>query len=334
MDMDNHSRSSAKRLTKQPPPQNSKTSIMNQATHSSLHRQPSQSPASSQNSHDPQRTPTSSNSSLDRPGNPSSDPYPRHHQYARQSFEETVPDEFNPHPGTLSSLDSTKATGYPTSLRRPGPPPSSHTAPYGKAMSPSLRPSASFSSTDRSFDRVRSGSESGYSSSSKRYSDDANGVKAGKKKSMMSSFIGSVIGSPRPNPVKISAPENPVHVTHVGFDNQTGQFTVRIHSSTHVSNPYSIMSSRKWRPLTNGGPPLLLILPLPVLFPLVLDYFAGKKRLLSHLGATQGMAEVALGEWYHGYRTGAESSSHCRHHGILQRHRRRSSRRQRLAQIR
>ncbi|MDI1489769.1 MAG: signal transducing kinase of the PAK [Ramalina farinacea] len=224
--MDNHSRSSAKRLTKQPPPQNSKTYIMNQASHSSLHRQPSQSPASSQNSHDPQRTPTSSNSSLDRSGNPSSsDPYPRHHQYARQSFEETVPDEFNPHPGTLSSLDSTKATGYPTSLRRPGPPPSSHTAPYGKAMSPSLRPSASFSSTDRSFDRVRSGSESGYSSSSKRYSDDANGVKAGKKKSMMSSFIGSVIGSPRPNPVKISAPENPVHVTHVGFDNQTGQFT-------------------------------------------------------------------------------------------------------------
>lgn len=277
--MDNHSRSSAKRLTKQPPPQNSKTYIMNQASHSSLHRQPSQSPASSQNSHDPQRTPTSSNSSLDRSGNPSSsDPYPRHHQYARQSFEETVPDEFNPHPGTLSSLDSTKATGYPTSLRRPGPPPSSHTAPYGKAMSPSLRPSASFSSTDRSFDRVRSGSESGYSSSSKRYSDDANGVKAGKKKSMMSSFIGSVIGSPRPNPVKISAPENPVHVTHVGFDNQTGQFTVRTHSCNHVSILHIIVSIREWRPLTNSGPPLLLPLPLPLLSLLLPDYRPGEKR--------------------------------------------------------
>ncbi|EDN99594.1 conserved hypothetical protein [Sclerotinia sclerotiorum 1980 UF-70] len=39
-----------------------------------------------------------------------------------------------------------------------------------------------------------------------------------------SGFMSSIgVGSPRG--VKISAPENPVHVTHVGYDNTTGQFT-------------------------------------------------------------------------------------------------------------
>ena len=226
---DSRSTYKAKRLTKQPPPASLASPKMDQNSYTALQQQPSQSPASSQTSHDPQRTPTSSNSSLERSANPTSDPYKsRHHQYARQSFEETVPDEFNPHPGTLSSLDSTKASGYQNSLRRPGPPPLSHTAPYQKTMSPSLRQSASFSSTDRSFERTRSGSESGYPGS-KRLSDDSNGLKSPapwKKKSGVKSFIGSVLGSPRSTNVKISAPENPVHVTHVGYDNSTGQFTV------------------------------------------------------------------------------------------------------------
>ncbi|KAG8532777.1 uncharacterized protein KY384_002655 [Bacidia gigantensis] len=194
-----------------------------------MHRQPSQSPASSHTSHDCQRTPTSSSSSLERSVKDQSHSHaPRPHQYTRRSFEETVPDELNPHPGTLSSLDSTKASGYQNSLRRPGPPPLSHTAPYSKTMTPSLRQSASFSSNDRPFERARSGSGSAYSPNSKRYSDDSSGGKSPapwKKKSGISSFIGSVLGSPRSNSVKISAPENPVHVTHVGFDNQTGQFT-------------------------------------------------------------------------------------------------------------
>ena len=204
---------------------------MNANNYSSLQRQPSQSPSSSHTSHDgTQRTPASSNSSLDRSTKNSSDAHaPRHHQYKRSSFQETVPDELNPHPGTLSSLDSTKASGYQNSLRRPGPPPLSHTAPYSKTMTPSLRQSSSFSSTDERFGRARAGSESTYAPPSKRYSDDASGGKSPapwKKKSGISSFIGSVLGSPRTNSVKISAPENPVHVTHVGFDNATGQFTV------------------------------------------------------------------------------------------------------------
>ena len=232
MDIDSKPRHKARRLTKQPPPNNSiiPNIEMNQASyHPNPQRQPSQSPASSQTSHDHQRTPTSSSSSLERSPIPPHDSYnSRHQRYARQSFEETVPDEFNPHPGTLSSLDSTKASGYQNSLRRPGPPPLSHTAPYQKTLSPSLRQSASFTSNDISSGRTRSGSES-TNVSSKRYSDDANGGKgpaAWKKKSGISSFIGTVLGSPRSNSVKISAPENPVHVTHVGIDNRTGQFTV------------------------------------------------------------------------------------------------------------
>ncbi|KAL9636670.1 MAG: hypothetical protein Q9164_002676 [Protoblastenia rupestris] len=229
MDGDSRSDNKAARLTKRPPPTSAAMSNMNQNNyHTTLQRQPSQSPASSQASHDHQPTPTSSSTSLEPSPHPSHEPYPpRHQHYARQSFEETVPDEFNPHPGTLSSLDSTKASGFQNSLRRPGPPPLSHTAPYQKTMSPSLRQSASFSSNDRLFERARSGSESG-NASSKRYSDDANGGKSPapwKKKSGISSFFGSVLGSPRSSSVKISAPENPVHVTHVGFDNQTGLFT-------------------------------------------------------------------------------------------------------------
>ncbi|KAE9380731.1 Pkinase-domain-containing protein [Stipitochalara longipes BDJ] len=62
--------------------------------------------------------------------------------------------------------------------------------------------------------------------SPKRYSDETKETKPGvmRKKSGFSGFMSSIgVGSPRG--VKISAPENPVHVTHVGYDNQTGQFT-------------------------------------------------------------------------------------------------------------
>ena len=45
-----------------------------------------------------------------------------------------------------------------------------------------------------------------------------------KKKSGFSSFMNNLVGTPR-KPT-ISAPENPVHVTHVGYDQETGEFTV------------------------------------------------------------------------------------------------------------
>ena len=253
-----------KRLTKQPPSSNnndqgqnhnpttsassstttSPTADMNSNVYGGLHRQSSssqQSPAGAYGGHDQyqqHRTPTSTNSSLDRSPNPSaspyspnpaSDPYGGRRRYStRQSLEEEYPD---PHPGVLSSLDSTKATGYQNSLRRPGPPPLSHTTPNNKLSSPSIRHSSSFSLGDhRSYNTIPSDTESSFSTSN-RNSDEATGGKNAtpwKKKSGISSFIGSVLGSPRSNSVKISAPENPVHVTHVGFDNDTGQFTVRI----------------------------------------------------------------------------------------------------------
>jgi P21-Rho-binding domain len=46
----------------------------------------------------------------------------------------------------------------------------------------------------------------------------------GRKKSGFSNFMSGLVGTPRK--VQISAPENPVHVTHVGYDNESGQFTV------------------------------------------------------------------------------------------------------------
>lgn len=62
----------------------------------------------------------------------------------------------------------------------------------------------------------------------KRYSDESGGVPSKpptvRKKSGFSGFVNSLVGSQK-KPM-ISAPENPIHVTHVGYDSSTGQFTV------------------------------------------------------------------------------------------------------------
>ncbi|KAH6647318.1 hypothetical protein BKA67DRAFT_577135 [Truncatella angustata] len=60
----------------------------------------------------------------------------------------------------------------------------------------------------------------------KRYSDETKEPRAGvlRKKSGFSGLMSTLVGSPK-KPI-ISAPENPVHVTHVGYDSSTGQFTV------------------------------------------------------------------------------------------------------------
>ena len=62
--------------------------------------------------------------------------------------------------------------------------------------------------------------------SPKRFSGEAQFIKptAMRKKSGFSSFVNSMLGTPRT--IKISAPENPMHMIHVGYDNVTGQFTV------------------------------------------------------------------------------------------------------------
>ncbi|KZF21127.1 Pkinase-domain-containing protein [Xylona heveae TC161] len=125
-----------------------------------------------------------------------------------------------------TSVEHTRSPTYQNPSPRPPPTtlPSKKSSP--RTMAPALRQSASFSVGDALTDSSPSQSESGIASP-KRYSDEANGSKGpvpfGRKKSGFSSFMNSMLGSPRR--INISAPENPVHVTHVGYDNETGQFT-------------------------------------------------------------------------------------------------------------
>lgn len=113
------------------------------------------------------------------------------------------------------------------------PPPLGSFGPDKRLQSPPLRSSASFSNMDPSVSEKLSGGRSGDRPvdgmmNSKRYSDDGKDLKSTvlRKKTGLSGFVNSLVGSQK-KPV-ISAPENPVHVTHVGYDSSTGQFTVRL----------------------------------------------------------------------------------------------------------
>jgi p21-activated kinase 1 len=77
-------------------------------------------------------------------------------------------------------------------------------------------------------------------SSIKRQSDDGKDGKGSvlRKKTGLSSLMNSLVGSQK-KPV-ISAPEKPVHVTHVGYDSTTGQFTVRIYNAPPFMSPYDL----------------------------------------------------------------------------------------------
>ncbi|KAG9252473.1 kinase-like domain-containing protein [Emericellopsis atlantica] len=85
-----------------------------------------------------------------------------------------------------------------------------------------LRASASFSNMDGAMSEK---GRPGESPLAKRYSDEGKDFKSTltRKKTGLSGFVNSLVGSQK-KPV-ISAPENPVHVTHVGYDSSTGQFT-------------------------------------------------------------------------------------------------------------
>ncbi|KAL9045137.1 MAG: hypothetical protein Q9214_001783 [Letrouitia sp. 1 TL-2023] len=229
-----------KRLTKQPPPTVAVNSRFSHSTGNQLRRHPSapQSPESDKGQGHHTRTyssHTSSSSSIEPSPNLAAskfsaqaqpDPYSNRYRYsAQQSLNNRNSDDLvgtNPDgSSTPLPLDSTKASGYQNSLRRPGPP-SSSTSSDSRMISPQLRQSASFSTVDRSIDITPPRSDTGLSAS-KRYSDEAKNSAPWRKKSGFSGFVSSVLGSPRN--VKISAPANPLHVTHVGFDNETGQFT-------------------------------------------------------------------------------------------------------------
>lgn len=128
--------------------------------------------------------------------------------------------------GILNQIDSSKAPAYQGNLRRPPPPPLSHTSPLPQAMNPPLRQSASFTAGDRINEKMPARVAENQLISPKRYSDETKEPKsvALRKKTGFSGFMNSLVGSPRR--INISAPENPVHVTHVGYDNDTGKFIV------------------------------------------------------------------------------------------------------------
>ncbi|KAK4105233.1 Pkinase-domain-containing protein [Parathielavia hyrcaniae] len=92
---------------------------------------------------------------------------------------------------------------------------------------PPLRQSATFPAGDLPILSEKTGaSKADGVLSRQRYSDETKESKIPsmlRKKSGFSGFMNSLVGSPK-KPL-ISAPENPVHVTHVGYDSSTGQFT-------------------------------------------------------------------------------------------------------------
>ncbi|KAL8736751.1 MAG: hypothetical protein Q9166_000117 [cf. Caloplaca sp. 2 TL-2023] len=234
----------SKRLTKQPRTTAANNSCVSQHNESSLRRRPSgpQSPASDlSRDHNYNSRTYSSHTSSTSSVEPSPklatskfgaqaqpETYSNRHRFSlRRSLSGRTSDEMigasSDASRASSTFDSTKASGYQNSLRRPGPPPLSHTSPDPRIVSPQLRQSASFSTVDRSNTDITPPRSDISLTASKRYSDEGKTPAPWRKKSGFSSFVNSVLGSPRT--VKISAPGNPVHVTHVGFDNETGKFT-------------------------------------------------------------------------------------------------------------
>jgi p21-activated kinase 1 len=133
----------------------------------------------------------------------------------------------------LQHLETTRTQGYQHFSSRRPPPPLIHAQTSPVIVSPPLRQSASFSVDAPAAMSLSEKAQQGAPSqlpNSKRYSDESKEPKGGpgvlRKKSGFSGLMSTLVGSPK-KPV-ISAPENPVHVTHVGYDSSTGQFTVRL----------------------------------------------------------------------------------------------------------
>jgi p21-activated kinase 1 len=145
----------------------------------------------------------------------------------------------------LNRIEATKSPVSPPNPNpyapyRPAPPAPSYTSPDTRVgmAPPTLRQSTSYSGgessnsdtqmNEKSYPPRVDTSSSGTNIAGKRFSDDG-GKEARiagvlRKKSGFSTFMTSLVSSPK-KPT-ISAPENPVHVTHVGYDSNTGQFTV------------------------------------------------------------------------------------------------------------
>ena len=143
---------------------------------------------------------------------------------------------YPPTPTTMDeqTLPLTQQRSIPPSippLMRPAPPPQMHTSPDLRFGAMRLSDSQNMATANGSagsglVEITPPRSETGEMGAKRASQDVAQQLKplrAQRKKSGFSSFMNSMLGSPRQ--IKISAPENPTHITHVCFDEETGQFT-------------------------------------------------------------------------------------------------------------
>ncbi|KAL2280798.1 hypothetical protein FJTKL_12303 [Diaporthe vaccinii] len=148
-----------------------------------------------------------------------------HHRLHSKASEEFIGAPFDGS-AILNRIEATKST---TSHQRPSIPHSAYASPDPRVPGPTLDQSASFSAAPDIMAAEKSqGAKVPESqlNGPKRFSDEAKEPKMPsvlRKKSGFTGFMTSLVGSPK-KPL-ISAPENPVHVTHVGYDSSTGQFT-------------------------------------------------------------------------------------------------------------
>lgn len=249
---------SGSKLHKDPPASlSSRYSLKKPQSNSSLRRHPSapiyprsQDPSSASRDHHRSRSNAygSSNSSSEQVGAAGTSPalsgpevgtssaaylnQPNRSSTHRYSIQEEQQDDLVGPPfdarAVINTIDPSKAANYPASLRRPPPPSLTHTSPDPRGLR-FLRQSQSFNRNDRAMEITPPRSDNSGTISPKRLSDETGGGKFPpplRKRTGFSNFVNSMLGSPRT--IKISAPENPVHMIHVGYDNQTGQFTVSI----------------------------------------------------------------------------------------------------------
>lgn len=235
---DTRTRTSTRRLVKRerlPPPaaylNSSKANTLKRAPSASSYFTPAQGPAKSAAASPP--TDALSPSSLRR----SPSLTPAHHQHRpanataiHLSAEAPPPSVAYLPPASVGASFNTiveealSASSRPGQRRPPAPQHSQTADQPSRFRSPRLRQSASFNTLARKMDTPPSGTKSPRN----RYSDDGDTAKkrrsdGGKKKGTFSTFMSSMLGSPR-RPT-ISTPTNPMHVTHVSIDNETGEFT-------------------------------------------------------------------------------------------------------------
>lgn len=241
-------RRASSKLHKDPPPQfNSSRALKSQQSNPSLKRHPSapvyprshaansrehlrtrsnaygsSSSSLDQNSADPSPVlaSTDSSSSQSRP------PYAGRLSLTNRSSDELIGAPFDAR-GMLNALEESTTPAQQRQQQQKQQQESSHRRPplpHSHHTSPALRQSSSYTALNPRMNTALPQIQDA-APSSKRNSDEGNTTKT-RKKSGFSNFVNSMLGSPRN--IKISAPENPVHVTHVGYDNQTGQFTVRL----------------------------------------------------------------------------------------------------------